>query len=235
MLGSTLLPFSRAQEVMNYHRFGPSYGCPIGDIEYIAEGGPEYIFRWQERCLFSAKIVNNELIVKLERSGAFRLDDSSAKEKALSVFRDTLGPWCPAPPLGGQPIESRAGLFVRCNSCGCEKRWILALACEGKPGYGEIRRTAWLNLGACESPYDMKWLRATGSGRPGGVGYSHIDPAQSFYMKYFDDRSPHQLKLKARARTYSIRNRTINWACHFIFFMLILHALAAVGKAIGIF
>jgi hypothetical protein len=212
---SLFLPFSYAQEVMNRHRYGRAYGCPASDIEYNHdcnnEAARQYadvaIRGWRERRRLSARVINNELVVKIDLSRLFLFHDDVTKAGATGILHRGIGSHSGGEPWRRQREELKgkedASLHFRCRKCECELRCKVM-----DPGYygeyGEVRISMWLTLGSCETPHDPKWLRAIQRCQLGYNQCYRIDPAESLYARYFDDASPYRAKVKWLARPYNI-------------------------------
>jgi hypothetical protein len=88
------LPFSRAQEVMNRHQNGWDYGSPVSDFGYNFDYNSNYrphtdFFYapgWRERRRLSGRVVNGELLVKIDRSRLFLFGHPETKRWRRRFF-----------------------------------------------------------------------------------------------------------------------------------------------------
>jgi hypothetical protein len=193
------LVFSRAQEVMNYHRCGPDYGCPTADLEEnIAHGLPYINGGCRERR--SVTIVNNELLLKVDRSSLFLRSWPPQSEfwAAERNWRSCLfdyhfsRSWATANIFDSLDISKKEVRMFLCAECQGEFRLII------DPHYskrcGELRLTAWVNMGSCRSPFDPKWS----SRKPWywlHTKVRELDPTDAEYIAHFDDLSPQKIDL----------------------------------------
>ncbi|PGH23420.1 hypothetical protein AJ80_02530 [Polytolypa hystricis UAMH7299] len=110
------LPFSRAQEAMNRHRYG-------------------------DETRLSARIINNELVVKVDCSTLFFSDSLEDKLDALTwVSRFRWSCWYPILPENEKSLRNEKTCQVyRCQACSSETRLIVDPAYN--TNYSEIKGT----------------------------------------------------------------------------------------------
>ncbi|EGE81346.1 hypothetical protein BDDG_04288 [Blastomyces dermatitidis ATCC 18188] len=183
------LPFSLAKEVMNRHRYGKDYGCPISEIGCCAGelGCPEH-FRFR-RLFGSAKIVNGNLVLQTDQYAVLCGKEGPVLPSA-NFFHSRNGTF---PTLLFSKIRGkRECTFMRCPDCSSEFR-LLVDRVEGK-NLVRQRITTWINAGACETPYDPQWISAAGCQCAGLRDCHRITPEDSLYLSHYNDRPPSDQK-----------------------------------------
>ncbi|EEP76060.1 predicted protein [Uncinocarpus reesii 1704] len=198
------VPFLKAKEIMNRHRYGEPHGC----LPTVMD------FNCRIRCLnfkhkeeysdppryfsLTARSAHDKLLLRADVSVFIRPKDFEVNKSSVivsSLYDSTHmqrpgGAW-------KSLLESFAGsnestLFVRCSSCLAEMRCIVNTQKNQK--YYEIRNTTWHNLGPCRDSFDRKWRTETEHCCDDSS--NAISPAESFYLAHFDDKASSQLKIK---------------------------------------
>lgn len=208
---SVHIPFSRAQEVMNYHRFGPNYGRPPSNLEFNTLN--RYCCR-PSTTQVRARIIKGDLVIQIDVSIVFSNDvdiDSRAIDRHTAVSAlasDKINHGMPLPCMRLTSCKEDAYQLHRCIFCSAELRCIINSGYNLYPSFfknslGEARVTAWYNLGTCQSPFDSRWQQAVRKcPGPRGFGNGQLHPSESRYMKYFDGTSPQHLPFKVNNGLY---------------------------------
>ncbi|KAK2813446.1 hypothetical protein FQN50_000762 [Emmonsiellopsis sp. PD_5] len=200
-----ILPFTLAQEIMNRHRYGDDYGySPLTDLEF----DPRLAYREgrEARYSFRARIINDELVVKIDYAVLFRNDSLKDKTDALQwIFYQctSLGYDWPdyRADLRKQAKECRS---VRCQECLTEARLIVDPTYSTKRG--EVWLTKYINLGPCSNPFDPKWRRLFNF-RHFCYNAKNDERIKSGYARFFagDDVSPHRAKHRSERQRFGIK------------------------------
>ncbi|PGH00066.1 hypothetical protein AJ79_08337 [Helicocarpus griseus UAMH5409] len=159
------VPFRVAKEIMNRYRYGKEHGCPETDLDFnFPDTRPEN-WRSRRRLLLNAKIVNGELILKVDQS-------SLIPYKYTDSLRSWV--WLDVPKHGISETECFPDILEKGRD------------------FAFVR--SWLNVGSCKAPSDVKWRLAVCCSATSLSDFCSIDPEDSLYAHCFYDRSPRQLK-----------------------------------------
>ncbi|KAI1907352.1 hypothetical protein LOZ53_005319 [Ophidiomyces ophidiicola] len=181
---------------MNYHRYGEKYGFHVDQLECNFGIPDDTLHPDQWMCFkLSATIVDDELLVMLDYSSLFYLDQPDSLKAAEEKIRGPHHSLCAS--HGFQHLRNwTEEYFVkayRCRKCSNEVRDTVDF--NYGPGQGETRRTMWCNLGRCADSNDRKWCMAT-LAKSSRCRYGASSLRKSIYADFFDDRSPRKTALK---------------------------------------
>ncbi|KAK2740895.1 hypothetical protein FQN55_008594 [Onygenales sp. PD_40] len=202
-----ILPFTLVQEIMNRHRYGDEYGYyPVTDLEF--DSRLIYPRGRDARYSFRARIINDELVVKVDYAVLFRNDSPKDKADAWEwIFSQCKGLRRNWPEyradLRKQAKECRA---FRCWECLAEARLIIDPAYSTKRG--EVWLTKYINLGPCRTPFDPKWRRLFNSIHLCYYAKNYVGIG---YARFFagDDASPHRTKCGGEQKLFRFNERLV--------------------------
>jgi hypothetical protein len=137
---------------MNRHWYGEAYGCPVSDIEYNREfkkgvqNADVDVPGWRERRRLSARIIDDQLVVKIDRSRLFLVHFNENKAKATNLLECGIASHLGAAPWWNQREKLKAeedkSLHFRCRKCKCELRCVVM----DRGHFGEIWGSENLDL-----------------------------------------------------------------------------------------
>ncbi|PGH23491.1 hypothetical protein AJ80_02445 [Polytolypa hystricis UAMH7299] len=183
------IPFEKAKEVMNHHRYGEKYGHPANILDFNVSNSPYSGTR------VTAKIVSGQLIIMYDTPSWLPHDDMKrVAHEHFGCSSQKDGRSCCNYPDDYMQTEKNIMMWGRCTCCASEYR--LTINAMHSKEFGEFGMTRWRNLGACDDPFSDEWRCAVDKGWHSCRCNFDIRPEDSLYSTHFDDTSPFHEKVK---------------------------------------
>lgn len=170
------LRYCRARLVTNYQVLGPDHGLPPSALaaEYNHPlRQREHGVCWNE--VWAAKLIRGELFVSCTHTftqegpgaGDFRAFFST-EDVGICHHAEVSSRWPRYQASAGLPIDMIGNTEHHgTGSCqGCETDWETSIEWKGPQQGWTATARVWYALGACRSPYDLKWQANNDSSKP---------------------------------------------------------------------